>query len=75
LSNKRARRVIRLHQLHEFLGIRRTAVDRMVKAGLLHPVSLTGQRSRVVFEDEVRALQDAAVEKAKREAAAESEAE
>jgi predicted DNA-binding transcriptional regulator AlpA len=64
---RRARRVIRLSQLPGFLGVQRSAIDDLVKRGLLHPFNLTdGGRSKVVFEDEIAALQEKAAAKAKR---------
>jgi hypothetical protein len=60
---KRAQRVIRLNQLPHYLGNRPTNNDELVRLGLLHPFSLSpGGRSKVVTEDEVIALQEAAQE-------------
>jgi hypothetical protein len=58
---RRASRVIRLHMLGQFTGSRQTQNDELVRLGLLHPYSLSpGGRSKVVDEDEVIELQDAA---------------
>ncbi len=58
---RRAQRVIRLNQLPQYLGNKQTQNDELVRLGLLHPFSLSpGGRSKVVTEDEVLALQDAA---------------
>jgi predicted DNA-binding transcriptional regulator AlpA len=56
---KRARRVIRLHQLPAYLGVQRSQIDAAIKKGLLHPFSPVGGRAMVVFEDEVADLQEA----------------
>lgn len=60
----RAVRVIRLHALPAFLGVQRSQVAELVKQGKLHPFSITGKRALVVSEDEVVALQTAAMAKA-----------
>jgi len=58
---RRPSRVIRLHRLGEFTGNRQTQNDELVRLGLLHPYSLSpGGRSKVVDENEVIELQDAA---------------
>jgi len=77
---RRAQRVIRLNRLPEYLGNKQTMNDELVRLGLLHPFSLSpGGRSKCVTEDEVIALQEAAmkagsldalVARAKREQAA-----
>jgi hypothetical protein len=60
---RRAKRVIRLNQLPHFLGNRQTMNDELVRLGLLHPYSMSpGGRSKVVDEDEVIDLQEAAKE-------------
>ena len=59
-SAPRARRVIRWARLSEYTGLRHSAIEEMVKRGLLHPFNITGQRAKVVYEDEVAALQEAA---------------
>jgi hypothetical protein len=71
-AGKRARRVIRLAELPQYLGVQRSAIQHMVDAGLLHPFSITGRRAKVVTEDEVAELQERA--KAKAEAEAEADA-
>jgi hypothetical protein len=55
----RAARVIRLSRLGEYLGIKHTAIDQMIQRGQLHPFCITGAggRAKVVWEDEVAALQ------------------
>jgi hypothetical protein len=65
VTHSRARRVIRLHRLPAFLGVERSQIDALVKEGRLHPFSITGRRSKVVFEDEVAALQAKAMATAK----------
>jgi hypothetical protein len=66
----RPQKVIRLHRLPAYLGVTRTAIDLMVRRGLLHPFSITGQRAKVVTEDEVAELQEQAKARtAKREGA------
>jgi predicted DNA-binding transcriptional regulator AlpA len=62
---RRARRVIRLHELPAFVGVRRSQIDEAIKQGLLHPYSPFGGRAMVVDEDEVAALQERAKAKAK----------
>jgi hypothetical protein len=58
---RRAKRVIRLNRLPEFLGNKQTINDELIRLGLLHPYSMsTGGRSKVVDEDEVIDLQEAA---------------
>jgi hypothetical protein len=58
---RRASRVIRLHKLGEYTGNQQTQNDELVRLGLLHPFSLSpGGRSKVVDEEEIIALQDAA---------------
>jgi hypothetical protein len=53
----RAGRVIRLSRLGEYLGIKHSAIDQMIERGQLHPFCITGGRAKVVWEDEVAALQ------------------
>jgi hypothetical protein len=56
---RRARRVIRLHQLPDYLGNKTTQNEELVRLGLLHPFALSpGGRSKVVTEDEVVELQE-----------------
>ena len=58
---RRANRVVRLNQLHLYTGNKQTQNDELVRLGLLHTYSLSpGGRSKVVDEDEVIALQEAA---------------
>jgi predicted DNA-binding transcriptional regulator AlpA len=64
-TRPRIRRVIRLHRLPEFLGVRRSQIDAAVRAGKLTPYSPLGGRAMVVDEDEVIALQEAAKARAK----------
>jgi hypothetical protein len=60
---RRARRVIRLNRLPDYLGNKQTMNDTLVQLGLLHPFSMSpGGRSKVVTEDEVADLQEAAIE-------------
>lgn len=62
----RAQRVLRLHQLPDYLGLRRSQISELVKAGLLHPFAITPNgRPKVVLEDEVAALQASAIETAR----------
>jgi hypothetical protein len=66
-----AMRVIRLHELPTFLGVRRSQISEAIRAGLLHPFTvIPGGRSKVVTEAEVIALQ----QRAMAEAAAAAEA-
>ena len=66
-----AMRVIRLHELPAFLGVRRSQISEAIRAGLLHPFTvIPGGRSKVVAEAEVIALQ----QRAMAEAAAAAEA-
>jgi hypothetical protein len=67
-----AMRVIRLHELPTFLGVRRSQINEAVRAGWLHPFTpIPGGRGKVVTEAEVIALQQRAMaEAAKAEAAA-----
>jgi predicted DNA-binding transcriptional regulator AlpA len=67
-TSARPQRVIRLHALPAYLGVTRSAIDLMVKRGQLHPFSITGRRAKVVSEDEILQLQEAAKAKAKAEA-------
>jgi hypothetical protein len=58
---KSAKPVIRLNHLPRFLGNKETQNAELVRLGLLHPFSLSpGGRSKVVYEDEVIELQEAA---------------
>jgi hypothetical protein len=60
---RRAKRVIRLHKLPDYLGNKQTMNDVLIDLGLLHPFSMSpGGRSQVVTEDEVIELQEAAME-------------
>jgi predicted DNA-binding transcriptional regulator AlpA len=62
---KRPARVVRLNKLHEFLGIQRSQIAKLVEQGLLHPFSLgPGGRSKVVLETEIAEYQAAAIAKA-----------
>ena len=63
----RAKRVVRLSALSQYLGVGRTAIQNMIDAGLLHPFCPTGKggRAKVVFEDEVAELQEMAKSRAK----------
>jgi hypothetical protein len=65
VAHPRAQRVIRLHKLPDFLGIQRSQIDALVKAGKLHPFSITGSRAKCVSEDEVIELQEKALAEAK----------
>ena len=60
----RPQRVIRLARLPAFLGLGRTAIQRLVDEGRLHPFSISGRRAKVVTEDEVIKLQKEAQAKA-----------
>ena len=61
----RAKRVIRLHELPAFLGVKRSQIAEAVRAGLLHPFTvIPGGRSKCVTEDEVAALQQQAMTEA-----------
>ena len=63
----RARRVIRLSQLPQYLGVQRSAIEELIKRGVLRPFNLTvGGRSKVVFEDEIAALQEQAARRRRR---------
>jgi hypothetical protein len=67
----RAERVIRLHELPAFLGVRRSQVNEAIKKGLLHPrPAYPGARAMVVTETEVIALQAAATAEAEAAATA-----
>jgi hypothetical protein len=62
-----ARRVIRLNRLSEFTGNKPTQnhllIQLLTELGLLHPYSLSpGGRAKIVEEDEIIELQDAARE-------------
>ena len=58
----RAKRVIRLHELPAFLGVKRSQISEAIRAGLLHPFTvIPGGRSKCVTEDEVAALQQQAM--------------
>jgi hypothetical protein len=58
---RRAKRVIRLNQLPHYLGNKETQNAELIRLGLLHTFSLSpGGRSKVVYEDEVIELQEAA---------------
>jgi hypothetical protein len=60
---RRAKRVVRLNQLHLYTGNKQTQNDELVRLGLLHTFSLSpGGRSKVVDEDEIIRLQEAARE-------------
>ena len=60
-----AMRVIRLHELPTFLGVRRSQISEAIRAGLLHPFTvIPGGRSKVVTEAEVIALQQQAMAEA-----------
>jgi hypothetical protein len=65
-GTRRARRVIRLSKLPQFLGVQRSTIDELVKAEKLHPFCPTGEggRAQCVFEDEVITLQEQAFKKA-----------
>jgi hypothetical protein len=61
----RAERVIRLHELPAFLGVKRSQINEAIRAGLLHPISvIPGGRSKCVTESEVVALQQRAIAEA-----------
>jgi predicted DNA-binding transcriptional regulator AlpA len=61
----RAERVIRLHELPAFLGVKRSQINEAIRAGLLHPISvIPGGRSKCVTESEVIALQQQAIAEA-----------
>ncbi len=58
----RAQRVIRLHELPAFLGVRRSQISEAIRAGLLHPFTvIPGGRSKCVTEAEVAGLQQQAI--------------
>lgn len=58
--SKSPKKVIRLSKLQPLLGVGRSAIQKLVDDGKLHPWSPTGSRAQVVDEDEVTALQEAA---------------
>jgi predicted DNA-binding transcriptional regulator AlpA len=67
-AGKRARRVIRLCELPNYLGVQRSVIDDLVKRKIINPFNLTsGGRSKVVFEDEIADIQEKAFEAAKAE--------
>jgi hypothetical protein len=60
---RRARKVVRLNRLRDYTGNGPTMDDELVRLGLLHPYSMSpGGRSKVIDEDEIVALQQAAKE-------------
>jgi hypothetical protein len=60
---RRAQRVIRLNRLPDYLGNKETQNAELVRLGLLKTFSLSpGGRSKVVTEDNVIELQEAAIE-------------
>ena len=60
-----AMRVIRLHELPTFLGVRKSQISEAIRAGLLHPFTvIPGGRSKVVTEAEVISLQQRAIAEA-----------
>jgi hypothetical protein len=61
-----AHKVVRIHQLPQYLGVGMTKIYALIKAQKLHPFSLTGSRSKVVTMDEVIKLQDEAMAAAER---------
>jgi hypothetical protein len=63
----RPSKVIRLSRLPAYLGVERSAIQQLVQQGKLHPFSITGQRAKVVTEDEVAQLQERAKAAAKAE--------
>jgi hypothetical protein len=63
MTARRAQRVFRLFKLTDYFGCQQTTIDEMVRIGLLRPVSMTpGGRSKVVTEDNVVEIQEAALE-------------
>lgn len=63
MTVRRAQRVFRLFKLPDYFGCQQTTIDEMVRIGLLRPVSMTpGGRSKVVTEDNVIEIQEAALE-------------
>jgi hypothetical protein len=59
----RARKVLRLHRLPNFLGLQRSQINELVKAGLLHPFKpYPSARAQVVLEDEIIGLQKTGME-------------
>ena len=61
----RAKRVIRLHELPAFLGVKRSQISEAIRTGVLHPFTvIPGGRSKCVTEDEVAALQQQAIAEA-----------
>jgi predicted DNA-binding transcriptional regulator AlpA len=71
ISGARAERVIRLHELPAYLGVRRSQVNEAIKKGLLHPrPAYPGARAVVVSESEVIALQQSAAAEAEAKATA-----
>jgi hypothetical protein len=67
----RARKVLRLHQLPNFLGLQRSQINELVKVGLLHPFKpYPSARAQVVLEDEIIELQKTGMAAAKATAVA-----
>jgi hypothetical protein len=66
--SKKPKPAIRLWKLPPILGVGRSAIQKLVEDGKLHPYSPTGSRAQVVDEEEVFELQEAmkAAAKAKR---------
>jgi hypothetical protein len=61
------RPVIRLNQLPQYLGCKRTQIDVLVKNKVLNPFAMSpGGRNQVVFEDEVAQVQANAAEAARK---------
>ena len=59
----RAHKVLRLHRLPNFLGLQRSQINELVKAGLLHPFKpYPSARAQVVLEDEIIGLQKTGME-------------
>ena len=58
---RRAQRVVRLNKLPDYTGNKQTINDELIRLGLLRPFSLSvGGRSKVVTEDNILELQEAA---------------
>jgi hypothetical protein len=63
-TTTRARKVIRLARLPEYLGVQRSAIRELIRQGKLHPFSTTGSRAQCVTEEEVAQLQAQALAEA-----------
>jgi predicted DNA-binding transcriptional regulator AlpA len=64
---KEPRRVIRVRDLPEYLGVKRTQIDELIKDRVLNPFSMSpGGRANVLFADEVAQLQSERAEAARK---------